>query len=79
MSMTCRARGAARAGTRTGAGPGGGISSTGSSPLLPSVLHNSSSCEIEPKAPSHLHARLWSPSGRSASPRVGAVIVCVAG
>lgn len=59
--MTCRARGTAKGGRQDGDRPGDGISSTGSSPLLPSGLHNSSSCEIEPKAPSHLHGRLWSP------------------
>lgn len=51
--------------------------STGSSPLLLSGLHNSSSCEIEPKAPSHLHGRAVAPSGRSANRCV--VTVCVAG
>lgn len=68
--MTCRARGAARAGTGRAPARGRGQARgrdkldwlVPSCPLSsPLVLHNSSSCEIEPKAPSHLHARLPSP------------------
>ena len=64
--MTCRAKGTARAGTRTGGQARGRDKLDWLFPLVPSVPHNSSSCEIESKAPSHLHRR---PCSRGALPR----------